>query len=185
MAVVVQRMVEPRCAGVMFTCSPTTGDRSVIAVEGCWGLGSALVSGDVTPDSFVVSKVTGEIVRRTVAAKLRMHQAGQGGAGVAAADVPGPLQEVACLDDADVAALARLGQRVEDHYGAPQDIEWAITDGQRARRGARGAAAEQAGDGLGPPPAPSPSPRPRPGRLTTSSSSSAGSTSVHRITPER
>jgi pyruvate, water dikinase len=129
MAVVVQRMVEPRCAGVMFTCSPVTGDRSVIAVEGCWGLGSALVSGDVTPDSFVVSKVTGEIVRRQVAAKLRMHRAGPGGAGVAAADVPVPLQQVACLRDAELAALARLGGRVEDHYGAPQDIEWAITDG--------------------------------------------------------
>jgi len=129
MAVVVQRMVAPRCAGVMFTCSPVTGDRSVITVEGCWGLGSALVSGDITPDSFVVSKVTGEIVRRQVAAKLRMHQAGPGGAGVAAADVPGPLQQVACLDDAELAALARLGRQVEDHYGVPQDIEWAITDG--------------------------------------------------------
>jgi pyruvate, water dikinase len=129
MAVVVQRMVEPRCAGVMFTCSPTTGDRSVIAVEGCWGLGSALVSGDVTPDTFVISKVTGEIVRRAVAVKLRMHRAGRGGAGVRADDVPGPLQEAACLDDADVAALAELGRRVEEHYGAPQDIEWAITDG--------------------------------------------------------
>jgi pyruvate, water dikinase len=129
MAVVVQRMVEPRCAGVMFTCSPTTGDRSVIAVEGSWGLGSALVSGDVTPDTFVISKVTGEIVRRTVAVKLRMHRAGRGGTGVRADDVPGPLQEAACLDDADIAALAELGRRVEEHYGAPQDIEWAITDG--------------------------------------------------------
>jgi pyruvate, water dikinase len=129
MAVVVQGMVEPRCAGVMFTCSPATGDRSVIAVEGCWGLGSALVSGDVTPDSFVISKVTGEIVRRQVAVKLRLHRAGPGGAGVIAADVPGPRQEAACLGDAELAALARLGRRVEDHYGAPQDIEWAITDG--------------------------------------------------------
>jgi pyruvate, water dikinase len=129
MAVVVQRMVEPRCAGVMFTCSPATGDRSVIAVEGCWGLGSALVGGEVTPDSFMISKVTGEIVRRQVAVKLRMHRAGPGGAGVVAADVPGPRQEAACLGDAELAALARLGRRVEDHYGAPQDIEWAITDG--------------------------------------------------------
>ena len=129
MAVVVQRMVEPRCAGVMFTCSPVTGDRSVIAVEACWGLGSALVSGDVTPDSFTISKVTGEIVRREVAVKPRLHRAGPGGTGVAAADVPGPLQEAACLSDAELAALARLGGLVEDHYGAPQDIEWAITDG--------------------------------------------------------
>jgi pyruvate, water dikinase len=129
MAVVVQRMVDPRCAGVMFTCSPATGDRSVIAVEGCWGLGSALVSGDVTPDSFMVSKVTGEIVRRAVGVKLRLHRAAPGGTGVTADDVPGPLQEAACLNDAEVAALAQLGRRVEDHYGAPQDIEWAITEG--------------------------------------------------------
>jgi len=133
MAVVVQRMVEPRCAGVMFTCSPVTGDRSVIAVEGCWGLGSALVSGDVTPDSFMVSKVTGEIVRRQVAAKLRMHRAGPDGTGVAVAGVPVPRQQVACLSDAELAALARLGGQVEDHYGAPQDIEWAITDGAGPR----------------------------------------------------
>jgi hypothetical protein len=113
----------------MFTCSPTTGDRSLIAVEGCWGLGSALVSGDVTPDCFVVSKVTGEIVSRAVGVKLRLHRAGPGGTGVTADDVPGPLQEAACLKDAEVAALAQLGRRVEDHYGAPQDIEWAITEG--------------------------------------------------------
>jgi pyruvate, water dikinase len=130
MAVVVQRMVEPRCAGVMFTCSPTTGDRSVVSVEACWGLGSALVSGDVTPDRFVVSKVTGEIVSRMVAPKLRLHRRDPGGCGVAAADVPGPLREQACLADAEIAALARVGRRVEEHYGAPQDIEWAITEGE-------------------------------------------------------
>jgi pyruvate,water dikinase len=129
MAVVIQRMVEPRCAGVMFTCSPTTGDRSVIAVEGCWGLGSALVGGDVTPDSFVISKVTGEILRRSVAVKLRLHRVGPGGAGVITGDVPAPLREAACLSDAEIAALAQLGRRVEEHYGVPQDIEWAITDG--------------------------------------------------------
>ena len=71
MAVVVQRMVAPRAAGVMFTRSPVTGDRSVVAIEGTWGLGSALVSGDVTPDAFVISKVTGEITTRRVAPKSR------------------------------------------------------------------------------------------------------------------
>lgn len=127
MAVVVQRMVEPRCAGVMFTRSPATGDRSVIAVEACWGLGSALASGEVTPDSFVISKVTGEILRRTVASKLRLHRA-DAGSGVTAADVPETLRDRPCLRDEQIAALARLGRRVEDLYGAPQDIEWAITD---------------------------------------------------------
>lgn len=129
MAVVVQSMVDARCAGVMFTCSPTTGDRSVIAVEGSWGLGSAMVSGDVTPDSYVVSKVTGEVVRRTVAAKLKLHRMDDGGCGVAVADVPGPLREQPCLTDDQLRTLARLGRQVEDHYGAPQDIEWAIASG--------------------------------------------------------
>ena len=73
MAVVVQRMVAPRAAGVMFTRSPVTGDRSVVAIEATWGLGSALVSGDVTPDSFIISKITGEITTRRVAPKLKIH----------------------------------------------------------------------------------------------------------------
>ena len=73
MGVVIQRMLSPRAAGVMFTRSPVTGDRSVVAIEGTWGLGSALVAGEVTPDRFTVSKVTGEITGRRVGAKLRLH----------------------------------------------------------------------------------------------------------------
>jgi pyruvate, water dikinase len=129
MGVVVQRMVDPRSAGVMFTCSPTTGDRSVVAIEGSWGLGSVLVSGEVTPDSYVVSKVTGDIVRRTVAAKLRLHRRDQAGSGVTADDVPAGLRERACLDDDEIRALAGIAQLVESHYGTPQDIEWALTEG--------------------------------------------------------
>ncbi len=126
MGVVVQRMVDPRCSGVMFTRSPTTGDRSVVVVEACWGLGSALVSGDVTPDAYVVNKVTGEIIKRTVSAKLHLHRRGPGGTGVVTEDVPGERQSRPCLDDGELGALVRLARRVEDHYGAPQDIEWAI-----------------------------------------------------------
>ncbi len=126
MAVVVQRMVEPRCAGVMFTCSPTTGDRSVVAVEGSWGLGSAMVSGDVTPDRFVVSKVTGEVLRRSVAAKLVQHRRDDSGSGVAVTDVPEPMRGQPCLTDDEVRMLAEVGRRVEHHFGTPQDIEWAI-----------------------------------------------------------
>jgi pyruvate, water dikinase len=127
MAVVVQRMVDPRSAGVMFTRSPTTGDRSVIAIEGSWGLGSVLVSGEVTPDSFVVSKVTGEIVRRTVAAKARIHRQAPGGSGTISEDVAAELRERPCLDDDEIRSLARLGTEVERHYGTPPDIEWAVT----------------------------------------------------------
>lgn len=127
MAVVIQRMVEPRAAGVMFTRSPLTGDRSVIAVEGSWGLGSALVSGDVTPDSYVVNKVTGEILSRSVPAKLVLHRMDPSGSGVVTEDVPGELREAPCLSDDELGELARLGRAVERHFGCPQDIEWAIS----------------------------------------------------------
>ena len=139
MGVVVQRMVDPRCSGVMFTRSPTTGDRSVVAVEASWGLGSAIVSGHVTPDTYVVSKVTGEIVKRAVAGKLRRHQMAAGGAGVLDEEVPAELRNVPCLSDDEIRALARIARRVEDHYGAPQDIEWAI--GNDAGSGAAGGTA--------------------------------------------
>lgn len=127
MAVVVQQMVGARSSGVMFTRSPLTGDRSVIAIDASWGLGSAVVSGDVTPDSFVVSKVTGEIVRRTVSTKMRWHQPDPGGHGVVETDVPAQLRDVPALDDNEIAELVAIGRRVEAHYGCPQDIEWAVS----------------------------------------------------------
>ncbi len=100
--------------------------------QGSWGLGSVLVGGEVTPDSYVVSKVTGEIVRRTVAAKLRLHRLDQAGSGVTSDDVPANRREQACLDDDEIRALARAGRQVESHYGTPQDIEWALTEGASA-----------------------------------------------------
>jgi len=132
MAVVVQRMVRPRAAGVMFTRSPVTGDRSVVAIEGTWGLGSALVSGDVTPDSFVISKITGEITGRRVSAKERLHTFIPNGPGVTVSDTPASQREAPCLTDDEIRALADAGRRAEAHYGAPQDIEWAILDGDSA-----------------------------------------------------
>jgi phosphoenolpyruvate synthase/pyruvate phosphate dikinase len=129
MGVVVQVMVDPRCAGVLFTRSPVTGDTSVTVVEASWGLGSAVVSGVVTPDTYVVSRVTGEIVKRDVATKLCHHQRNPSAPGVCLRDVPPPLRDVPCLEDREILALADLGRRVSDHYGTPQDIEWAIHGG--------------------------------------------------------
>src|SRR5258705_44316 len=80
MAVVVQTMVDARTAGVMFTRSPISGDRSVIAIEGAWGLGSALVSGEVTPDRAVVAKNTGEISARGISDKAIRHRPSPGAA---------------------------------------------------------------------------------------------------------
>ena len=126
MAVVVQQMVGSRSSGVMFTRSPLTGDRSVVAIDASWGLGSAVVSGDVTPDAFVVSKVTGEIVRRTVSTKTRWHQPDPGGHGVVEADVPTNLRDVPSLSDDEITELVAVARKVEAHYGCPQDNEWAV-----------------------------------------------------------
>ena len=125
MAVVVQQMVDAMCAGVMFTRSPLTGDKSVITIEGAWGLGSAVVSGEVTPDRWVVGKITGEISVRDISDKhARQVPAEHGG-----------IQEVAneaaiasqpCLTDDQLMALREVGRRIERHYGRPQDIEWAL-----------------------------------------------------------
>ena len=127
MAVVVQVMVEARSSGVMFTRSPSTGDRSVVAVESAWGLGSAVVGGEVTPDSFTVSKVTGDVLRRQVSEKLRRHVPdGSGNACVVDEEVPSELRSVPSISDEELARLVALAQTVEAHYGVSQDVEWAI-----------------------------------------------------------
>jgi pyruvate, water dikinase len=129
MAVVVQVMLGPRAAGVVFTRSPVTGDRSVVAIEGTWGLGSALVAGDVTPDSFTISKVTGEITARRISRKAIIHSPGSSGTGPSVSDTPLALRDESCLTDDEIRALATVARRVEEHYGTPQDIEWALLDG--------------------------------------------------------
>lgn len=129
MAVVVQQMVEARSAGVMFTRSPSTGDRSVVAVEGAWGLGSAVVGGEVTPDAFTVSKVTGEVLRRQVSCKTRRHVPDPAGDGVLDEEVPAELQTAPSLDDGELGQLLALARAVEDHYGVAQDVEWAVAAG--------------------------------------------------------
>lgn len=128
MAVVVQRMVDARAAGVMFTRGPATGDRSVVTIEAAWGLGSAVASGEVTPDAWTVSKVTGEVLRRAVASKPLRHRPDPdpAGSGVLAEELPRELRDQPCLSDAEAQALARLACQVERHYGTPQDIEWAL-----------------------------------------------------------
>jgi pyruvate,water dikinase len=125
MAVVVQVMVDARTAGVMFTRSPLSGDRSVITIEAAWGLGSALVSGEVTPDRFVVAKITGEIPVRDISDKAIRHAPAAGG-GTVELPVEEALRRTPCLSDAELQTLRAVARKIERHYGQPQDIEWAI-----------------------------------------------------------
>jgi len=124
-AVVVQKMVDARTAGVMFTRSPLTGDRSVITIESTWGLGSALVGGEVTPDRFVIAKITSEISTREISDKHIQHVPAPSG-GIKVIETPEQLRRVPSVNDVEVAALKEIARTVERHYGRPQDIEWAI-----------------------------------------------------------
>lgn len=124
-AVVVQQMVEARTAGVMFTRSPLTGDRSVITIEATWGLGSAIVGGEVTPDRFVIAKITGEISVREISDKHIQHVPAQGG-GVESVETAIQLRRAPCVSDQELAALKQIARKIEQYYGRPQDIEWAI-----------------------------------------------------------
>ncbi len=128
MAVVVQTMADARTAGVMFTRSPLTGDRSVMTIEGSWGLGSAVVGGEVTPDRWVVGKITGEISVREISTKLIRHSAAATG-GIASVPVAEELQRVPCMSDDEIQRLRAIGRKAERHYGCPQDIEWAVVRG--------------------------------------------------------
>jgi pyruvate,water dikinase len=125
-AVGVQAMVDATVSGVAFTVSPRTGDRSVVAVNASWGLGQAVVSGEVTPDEFWLSKAGPTLTARTVAHKARECRPAPDGRGVVTVDVPVERRDAATLDGERLRALASLAMRVEEHYGCPQDIEWAL-----------------------------------------------------------
>ncbi|WP_328417139.1 phosphoenolpyruvate synthase [Streptomyces violaceus] len=125
MAVVVQRMVFPHAAGILFTADPVTGNRQVATVDAGFGLGEALVSGLVNPDVFKVRD--GEVVAKETAAKERAVQALSAG-GTQEVAVDGQRQKQPALTDAQVVRLVRLGRRIEAHFGRPQDIEWCLVD---------------------------------------------------------
>jgi pyruvate, water dikinase len=126
MGVTVQRMVDAEVSGVLFTCNPVSGDPSTVAVNASWGLGLAVVGGEVTPDEYRVSKVSREVLHRAVASKPVEYVAGLAGAGTLRVDVPEPRREAACLTDDQLQALVDLARRIERHFGCHQDVEWAI-----------------------------------------------------------
>jgi len=122
----VQKMVNSSAAGVMFTINPVTGDLSQIVIEGNYGLGEAVVSGSVTPDDFVVDKKSSKIIERHLAKKTIQYVRDPNTGKTVHADVPADKQEQPCVNDEEIAMLLELANRIEQHYGKPQDIEWAI-----------------------------------------------------------
>ena len=125
MGVTVQLMVDAVVSGVMFTCNPVSGDPSIVAINASWGLGSTVVGGEVTPDEFLISKVTGEIVRRSVNRK-EIEQRPADGGGIVTLPVADERAAVACLDEEHLQALVAVARTVERHFGSHQDIEWAL-----------------------------------------------------------
>jgi pyruvate,water dikinase len=121
----VQKMVNSRAAGVMFTLNPIDGDPSRVVIEGSWGLGETVVSGAVTPDKFVVDKVVFEISERTISPKT-IECVYDAEKGVIHCEVSPTQQNTPCIDDREIKELVKVAKQIEDHYGSPQDIEWAI-----------------------------------------------------------
>jgi len=121
----VQKMVNSRAAGVMFTINPIDGDLSRVVIEGSWGFGETVVSGAVTPDKFVVDKVAFEISERMISPKT-IECVYDAEKGVIHCEVSPAQQNIQCIDDQEIKELVRVAKWIEDHYGSPQDIEWAI-----------------------------------------------------------
>ena len=122
----VQKMVNSKAAGVMFTINPTDGDISKVVIEGSWGLGETVVSGSVNPDKFVVDKVMLETNEKTVSTKHIECVYDPEKGGVINADVDSGMQCTCCLEDREVKSLVHMAKDIEKHYNRPMDIEWAI-----------------------------------------------------------
>jgi len=122
----IQKMVNAKAAGVMFTINPVTGDPDQIVIEGSYGLGESVVSGAVTPDEFVVDKKSMKLINKRIAVKKVQYARDPNTGKTVHLEVPPEMQDKPCISDEEVLMLAELAKKIEDHYGRPQDIEWAI-----------------------------------------------------------
>ncbi|HPT98618.1 MAG TPA: phosphoenolpyruvate synthase [Armatimonadota bacterium] len=128
-AVAVQKMINSEKAGVLFTENPATGDESVLVIESSFGLGDAVVSGSVQPDYFEVRKKDLAILQRRIAHKSFADLRSESGENIRR-ELSDAEAEAPSLTDEEVRAIAQLGLRIGEHYGTPQDVEWAIEGGQ-------------------------------------------------------
>lgn len=129
MGVAVQLMVDAEVSGVMFTCNPVSGDPSMVAINASWGLGLAVVGGEVTPDDYLVSKVTREVVREHVQTKDVQYVPDPGGHGAVRVAVEPDRRDARSLGPPDLERLVDVARRIERYFGCHQDIEWALPRG--------------------------------------------------------
>ena len=133
-AVPVQRMVQSEASGVLFTVEPVTSDRGKVVIEAVYGLGEAIVSGEVTPDLYVVDKEGVEILDKKIARQeWQLVRGVTGGKNFEETNIKVPIpnskKTKQKLPDEDIIALARIGQMIEELYAFPQDVEWAKEGG--------------------------------------------------------
>ncbi len=125
--VAVLTMVDAKAAGVMFTVNPVNGDESKVAIEASFGVGEAVVSGNVTPDRYLVDKVTMEIEERVISDKGSEFVYNPATKEMEYRELPADQRKAQCLEDREVIELTRIAKKVEAHFGCPQDIEYSIS----------------------------------------------------------
>jgi len=131
LGVCILKMVPARAAGVCLTVHPVTGDETKALIESNWGLGESVVSGNVTPDKFVVDRSERQVIERTPGQKLkRVVMRDQG---ISEEEVPTDERGKLSLSDEEVIDIVVLAEKMESHFGVPQDVEWAIDDSLPAR----------------------------------------------------
>lgn len=126
LAVVVQKMVFPETAGIMFTADPVTSNRKVVSIDASFGLGEALVSGLVNADNYKVRD--GMVTDKNISTKKLAVYAVEGG-GTHEQELAPALQKQQALTDEQILSLTRIGRKLEEHFACPQDIEWCVADG--------------------------------------------------------
>ncbi|MEA2021793.1 MAG: PEP/pyruvate-binding domain-containing protein, partial [Candidatus Caldatribacteriota bacterium] len=124
--VIIQKLIKAEKSGILFTVNPVNGRRDQMLINSSWGLGEAIVSGDVTPDQWIVDKKNHKILEEKITVKEIMSVRKDNGTELV--DVPGEKCEESSLDQSEVHKLLELGQNVEDYFGLPQDIEWVYCD---------------------------------------------------------
>jgi pyruvate,water dikinase len=128
--VAVLTMVDAKAAGVIFTVNPVNGDESKVAIEASFGFGEAVVSGNVTPDRYLVDKITLEIDERVVSDKGAEFAYNPDTRTMEYKELPPDMRKVPCLEDKEIIELTKIAKKVQAHFGCPQDIEYSISMSQ-------------------------------------------------------